>query len=75
MKGKQKLKMTKENYGKILDMWKKNKNRDIKAVYHHSYISTSELFDQAYSKNITLLSTTNDTPFVTVSFESELIEI
>ena len=50
MNVKHKLKMTKENYKKILDMWKNNENRDIKAVYHHSYISASELFDQAYSK-------------------------
>ncbi len=71
----QKLKMTKENYEKILDMWKNKENRNVKAIYHHSYISVNELFDYAYKQNIVIETKTNDTPFVTISFKNELIEI
>ena len=70
-----KIKMTKENYESIIDMWVQGENRDAQAVYHHSRISFSQVIDYSFDNNIIIdIETIKDTPFCVVKFKEELLE-
>ena len=68
-----KLKMTKDNFEKIIMGWVDDLNRDVGAIYHSSEISFSELTSFAFDNNISIKINSDNPPFAIVKFGEELL--
>ena len=69
------IKITKDNFEKLLDRWVDRNDKKVAYVDHVQYLSFTQLADYAYVHNIVIKDKEISGPFRKVTFEGELLEI